>query len=43
MVKDDTDSECWCGLDTSKDGFRYDIVCPKHDGVVWKPMPETAP
>lgn len=28
----DPNAECTCGLDTSEDGFRYDVVCPKHDG-----------
>lgn len=23
--------KCECGLDDSPDGFRLDVVCPKHD------------
>lgn len=24
---------CICGADSSPDGYRMDVVCPKHDGV----------
>lgn len=26
-----TEPQCCCGADTSPDGYRLDIVCPKHD------------
>ena len=39
-VLDEKGPECICGLDTSKNGLRYDIICPKHDGEFTVPWPE---
>jgi len=32
-MSDESEPRCSCGLDDSPDGFRHDVVCPKHDGI----------
>jgi hypothetical protein len=36
MIREPPDphATCICGADSSQDGFRYSILCPKHDGAV---------